>query len=437
MTALVSAVWAREILDSRGRPTVEADVALSDGSCGRASVPSGRSTGTHEATELRDGEPERYRGGGVRRAVENVRQVLGPSIRGMSGADQRSIDDRLREIDGTPTKSHLGANAILAVSLASARAAAAGRGIPLFRHIADLAEVEQPRIPSPMFNIVSGGLHAGDQLDIQDVLVIPTRAPTFAGALEAAVAIHAAVGDRVRAEGHPPLVADEGGWAPRLSLNEDALAWVRDGVRAAGAEARLAVDVAATHFWTKGEGTYRLKAEGRTLPGAEMIGLLVGWVGRFDLALVEDGLGEDDWDGWKRLTRVLGARVEVVGDDLFTTNPERLRRGIEERAANAILIKPNQIGTLSETLDVFRMATAAGLRTIVSARSGETEDPFLADLAVGTAADRIKVGSITRSSRLSKWNQLLRIEETLAGAGGRPAPFDHTGHASGSVSCSC
>ncbi|MDP9370962.1 MAG: phosphopyruvate hydratase [Chloroflexota bacterium] len=407
----------REILDSRGRPTVEADVILGDGTVGRASVPSGASTGRHEAVELRDGDRGRYGGFGVRRAVAHVNEELAPAVAGLDAGDQRAVDARLIERDGTPDKGRLGANAILAVSLAACRAAAAARGRPLYRHIAGLAGVERPTIPLPMVNIISGGLHAGGQLDIQDVLVIPTGARSFAEALERVSAIHAAVGARVRAEGHQPLVADEGGWAPRLPRNEDALAWTQEALGAAGltagADVALAVDVAASHFHEPGSATYRLRADDRLLGADQLTQLLAGWAERYAVVSLEDGLAEDDWDGWRRLTAALGACLQLLGDDIFTTNPARLERGIREGIANAVLVKPNQIGTLTETLDVIRRARAAGYRTVVSARSGETEDSFLADLAAGSAAGQIKVGSVTRSSRLAKWNQLLRIEEEL------------------------
>jgi enolase len=409
----IGRVRGREILDSRGRPTVEADVVLVDRAVGRASVPSGASTGRHEAVELRDGDPKRYAGLGVRAAVSHVNDVLGPAVMGLDATDQHALDARLVELDGTPNKGRLGANALLAVSLAACRAAAVARHVPLYRHIADLAGIQRPLLPLPMVNIISGGLHAGGQIDIQDVLVVPIGASSFAEALEQVAAIYRAVGEHVRAAGHPPLVADEGGWAPRLTRNEDALEWVSDAIRTVGADTALAVDIAASHFFATDASRYRLRADGRDLSSDEMVTLLAGWVDRYPLVSVEDGLAEDDWSGWKRLTQVLGNRLQLLGDDLFTTSPARLRRGIGEQVANAVLVKVNQIGTLSEALEVVSLARAAGYRTVVSARSGETEDDFLADLAVGSAAGQIKVGSVTRSSRLAKWNQLLRIEEEL------------------------
>jgi len=330
---------------------------------------------------------------------------------GIAAADQRAVDTCLRDLDGTPNKQRLGANALLAVSLATCRAAALSRGVPLYRHIADLAGVERPTTPLPMVNMISGGLHAGGQLDIQDVLAIPAGAHSFSQALEHVVAIYLAIGDRVREAHQQPLVADEGGWAPRLSRNEDALRWVHEAIVASHVHAVMAVDIASTHFCTP-EG-YRLAAEDRLLDTTAMIQTVGDWASRYPVVSFEDPLAEDDWTGWERLTETFGSRLQLLGDDLFATNPQRLQRGIEQKVANAILVKVNQIGTLSETLDVIHLAKSAGYRTVVSARSGETEDSFLADLAVGTAAGQIKVGSVTRSSRLSKWNQLLRIEEEL------------------------
>lgn len=410
---LITSIRGREILDSRGRPTVEADVVLADGTVGRASVPSGASTGRHEAVELRDGDPRRYRGLGVRTAVASIDVDIRTAVVGLDAADQHALDRRLVELDGSPGKRRLGANALLAVSLAACRAAAESRRIPLYRHIADLAGVEQPMLPVPMVNMISGGLHAGAQIDIQDVLVIPTHADSFAEALEQACAVHSTLGDRVRASGNQPLVADEGGWAPRLSRNEDALAWVAEAMESSNVEGVPAIDIASTHFFSSEDGMYRLRADDRVLDAAGMVKLLTHWTETYRVASLEDGTAEDDWDGWTLLTETLGSRVQILGDDLFTTNPVRLKRGIEGGIANAVLVKPNQIGTLWETLEVIRLAKTAGYRTVVSARSGETEDAFLADLAVGSAAGQIKVGSVTRSSRLSKWNQLLRIEEEI------------------------
>jgi enolase len=416
----IAAVHAREILDSRGRPTVECDVWLADSTLGRASVPSGASTGAHEAIELRDGDPARYAGLGVLRAVANVREVIGPAVLGIAAADQQRLDQLLVQLDGTPNKSRLGANALLPVSLASCRAAALSAGLPVYRHIAELAGVSRPIIPLPMVNIISGGLHAGGQIEVQDVLVMPVGAETFTRALEWVASIHRATGERVRREGYPPLVADEGGWAPPLENNEQALEWVTDGIVAAGlrpgVDVLLAVDVAATHFFDAANQQYALHREQRRLSGADMVEQLVRWTRSYPLASIEDGLAEDDWGSWQLLARQVGARAQLIGDDLFVTDIKRLERGIQLAAANAVLVKVNQVGTLTEALRVVDRAREVTWRTIVSARSGETEDSLLADLAVGCGAHQIKVGSVTRSSRLAKWNQLLRIEEELPGA---------------------
>ena len=415
--ASISHVVAREILDSRGRPTVECDVTLADGTLGRASVPSGASTGKHEALELRDGDPTWYGGLGVRRAVSNVRDVIGPAVIGISAEDQEQVDRRLIALDGTPDKSRLGANALLAVSLANCRAAARSSGLSLWQHIARLAGVERPTIPLPMVNIVSGGLHAGGQIEIQDVLAIPVGAGSFSQALEWTARVHRATGERVRREGHPPLVADEGGWAPPFVSNEEALQWVTESIAAAdlrpGADIQLAVDVAASHFFDATSGEYVLRREQRRLSSAELVDLMSTWVRNYPLVSIEDALAEDDWTSWQALNERLGSSTQLVGDDLFATSIQRLERGIRDRAANAILVKVNQIGTLTEALGVVTRARSVGWRTVVSARSGETEDAFLADLAVGCGGRQIKVGSVTRSSRMAKWNQLLRIEEQL------------------------
>jgi enolase len=401
---------AREVLDSRGSPTVEADVMLVNGSLGRASVPSGSSAGKNEAIELRDGG-NRYGGDGVLSAVANVTDVLGPGIVGLDAVDQRTVDLRLIELDGTPDKQRLGGNAILAVSMASCQAAAAARGLPLYRHIADLAGVH-PIIPLPMVNIISGRLPPGSLMDIQDVMAIPTEARSFSGALEHAWAIHAAVGDRLQAEGFQPLVADEGGWAPQIP-EEEALSWIADAINDGAAPAAIAIDVAATHFFWPGDGYYHLQADGAVVSARDMVELLKSWVTQTPLVSIEDGLAQDDWRGWRMLTAELGQTLQLIGDDLFTTNLARLNRGIEQHVANAVAVKLSQAGTVTESLAVVARAKASGYRTVVSARAGETEDTFLADFAVGSAAGQIRVGSVTRSSRLAKWNQLLRIEEDL------------------------
>jgi enolase len=407
----IRAVTGREILDSRGRPTVEADVLLASGAIGRASVPSGASTGSHEAVELRDGDGARYRGLGVGRAVANVRGEIAAAAFGLPADDQPALDRALIALDGTPQKARLGANAILAVSLAACRAAAAGRGVPLYRHIADLAGV-RPSIPLPMVNIISGGAHAGHQLNIQDVLAIPLGASSFRAGLECAVAIHARVGDMVLAAGHPPLAADEGGWGPPLRDDREAVEWVTRAIDDEGAAAGIALDIAASDFFDAGSGGYVMRSAAMPLDATGVVSMLAGWVRDYPIVSVEDGLAEDDWTGWAELTASLGA-IQLIGDDLFVTDRQRLERGAAAGIANAVLVKPNQAGTLSEALDVVAAARRLGYRTVVSARSGETEDSFIADLAVGSDAGQIKVGSVTRSSRLAKWNQLLRIEEEL------------------------
>jgi len=405
----IVSLTGREILDSRGRPTVEADVRLADGTVGRASVPSGASTGRHEALELRDGDPSRFRGLGVLRAVANIDGEISSAVRGLRADDQRALDDTLIALDGDPHKRRLGANAALAVSMAACRAAANGRGVPLYRHIADLAGT-QPTIPLPMVNIISGGLHAGRQLDIQDVLAIPLAAASFREALEVAVRIHARVGDMVMAAGFPPLGADEGGWGPPLASDREAIDWVGRAIADEGVSAGIALDIAASHFFGD-DSTYRLSSVG-ALDSAGLTDVLAGWTRDYPIVSIEDGLAEDDWAGWTALTIRLAA-IQLIGDDLFVTDCRRLERGMTQGVANAVLVKPNQAGTLSESFDVVAAARRGGYATIVSARSGETEDSFLADLAVGTGAGQIKVGSVTRSSRLAKWNQLLRIEEEL------------------------
>jgi enolase len=436
----IATVRAREVLDSRGRPTVEAEVVCAGGATGRAIVPSGASTGRHEAVELRDGDPHRYGGLGVRKAVGHVRDLIGPALVGRSVLEQEAIDRLLIELDGTPDKSRLGANAILGASLACAHAAAAVRGMPLWRHL----DTGSARMPVPMVNLISGGRHAGGNLDFQDFLLMPVGARSYPEALEMAVAVHRALGALLTAEGYEGvLVGDEGGFGPRLRSNEEAAAVCVRAIERAGLtpgrDAALALDVASTQFFR--DGRYyprdatpnRLSAEGmfelqdpsgrilgrftptESLSSAEMVELLAGWVERYPILSIEDGLAEDDWEGWRLLTERLGGRVQLIGDDLFTTNPERLRRGIAEKAANAVLVKPNQIGTLTETLAVVEEARAAGYRCVISARSGETEDTTIADLAVGTGAGQIKIGSVARSERLAKYNRLLRIDEELSG----------------------
>jgi enolase len=406
MSLTVRDISAIEILDSRGNPTVMVQVELSDATVASAKVPSGASTGSHEAIELRDGDRGRYGGKGVRQAVDNVRRVLAPALRGTGAEDQSALDRRMIELDGTPDKSRLGANAILGVSCAVARAVALSRTIPLWRH---LAGGRHAVLPVPMVNILSGGLHAGGNFEFQDFLAIPLGFATFAEALEAVAAVHHAAHAVLEKRGYLLTgVADEGGWGPRLPTNETALDVMVEAIERAGPRMAIGIDVAASHFFD--DGKYELRTEGRSLTTDQMIDLLAGWSARYPIVSIEDGLAEDDWAGWQKLTSALGTRVQLIGDDLFVTNASRLERGIRERAANAVLVKMNQIGTLTETFEVIDRARQAGFRAVISARSGETEDDFLADLAVASGAGQIKVGSITRSERLAKYNRLLDIE---------------------------
>jgi enolase len=410
MSQRIRAIRALEVLDSRGNPTVSARVELEDGTAARASVPSGASTGSHEALELRDGDPSRYGGRGVRRAVSNVNEVLAPALRGADASDQAAVDGRMIELDGSADKSRLGANAILAVSCAVARAAAASLEIPLWRH---LAQDRKPVLPVPMVNILSGGLHARGGCEFQDFLIVPRGFASFAEALEAAVAIHRAARAVLDERGLAVTgVADEGGWGPRLATNEAALGILTAAVERAGFTPGLqigfAIDVAATHFFRRGR--YSLHCESRTLDAGEMIDVLSAWVAGYPVCSIEDGLAEDDWDGWKRLTAALGGKVQLIGDDLFVTNLARLERGIASGAANAVLVKMNQAGTVSEALAVAGRAREAGWRAVISARSGETEDSFLADLAIASGAGQIKIGSVRTSERLAKYNRLLEVE---------------------------
>jgi enolase len=407
-------VHAREVLDSRGNPTVEVDVTCAGGASGRAMVPSGASTGRHEAVELRDGDPARFGGKGVRRAVANVNLHLGPRLLGLPATDQRLVDSSLCEMDGTPNKSRMGANAILGVSLACAHTAAATQQLPLWRY---LDREGRARLPLPMVNLISGGLHAGGNLDFQDFLLLPIGAKSYSEALEMTVHVYRALATTLAQHGYEGvLVGDEGGFGPRLASNEQAVELILEAITRAGyapgKDAALALDVAATHFYR--DGRYQLRATAGTTLGAEdVVTLLRKWVDAYPILSIEDGLAEDDWDGWRQLTAALDHRVQLIGDDLFVTNPERLRQGIAAGVANSVLVKVNQIGTLTETLDVLALARSAGYRPVISARSGETEDSTLADLAVATGAGQIKIGSVARSERLAKYNQLLRIEEEL------------------------
>ena len=416
-STLIKAVRGREVLDSRGNPTVEVDVRLRGGAFGRAIVPSGASTGRHEAVELRDGDPTRYEGRGVLRAVAAVNEVIGPALCGdCDAADQASLDARLRELDGTANKANLGANAILGVSLAAAHAAANAADDPLYRY---LGGPDACVLPMPMVNIISGGRHAAGGLDMQDFLVIPIGAETFSEALRMVVAVYRAVG-RVLSQTGPYAygVADEGGYGPPLPCHEDALGLLYDATRLAGyrcardGDIAIGLDVAATEF-AADDGRYVLQAEGRAFSSEELVDLLDHWGKTYPIISIEDGLGEDDWDGWDYLTKKLGGSSQLIGDDLFTTNPERLARGADDGIANAVLVKPNQIGTLTETLQTVALAQERAYLPVISARSGETEDTTIADLAVATGAGQIKIGSITRSERLAKYNRLLRIEDEL------------------------
>ena len=412
----IAEVTAREVLDSRGNPTVEAAVRLVGGATGSAIAPSGASTGSLEALERRDECASRYRGKGVLNAVASVRGEIAARLRGLDAAEQRRVDDALIELDGTPNKSRLGANALLAVSLAVAKAAAVAKDEPLFRHLAELHHgQEAPRLPVPMMNIVNGGAHANNNLDIQEFMVQPVRPGSFREALRCGVEVFHALKEILDARGHATTVGDEGGFAPNLATNADAFALIAEAVEAAGynlgQDVLLAVDCAASEFHE--DAGYVLAGEGETLDDERFRAYLRDLVERFPIASIEDGLDEQDWPGWRLLTADLGERVQLVGDDLFATNTTLLERGIREGVANAILVKPNQIGTLSETFDAIRMAEEAGYRAVVSHRSGETEDSTIADLAVATGAGQIKAGACSRSDRVAKYNRLLRIEEML------------------------
>jgi len=406
-------VHAREILDSRGNPTVEADVVLSSGARGRAAVPSGASTGEHEAAELRDGDPKRYLGKGVQEAVRNVNEVLGPRLEGMPAGDQIAVDAELMETDGTPNKGKLGANAVLAVSLAVARAAAEDVGLPLYRYLGGpMARV----MPVPMMNILNGGAHAGNNVDLQEFMVVPIGADSFPEGLRMGVEVFHHLKQVLAKQGLSTAVGDEGGFAPTLGSNEAALDLIMQAIEGAGfrpgQDIAIALDPAASEFYHEGAYVFR-KSDGSQRSAAELIDLYARWVDRYPIVSIEDGLAEDDWEGWGALTQRLSPRVQLVGDDLFVTNVDRLSRGIAEGIANAILIKLNQIGTLTETLQCIELARGNAYGVVISHRSGETEDTFIADLAVACGAGQIKTGSASRSDRTAKYNQLLRIAEEL------------------------
>jgi len=408
----IKEVRGLEILDSRGNPTVEADVLLASGALGRAAVPSGASTGSREAVELRDGDRERYLGKGVRRAVANVNGEIRAAIVGLDADGQEALDEKLIELDGTENKERLGANAILAVSLAAAKAAAVERGVPLFEHL-----VERPSyvMPVPQMNIINGGVHADNNVDIQEFMILPVGAPSFSESLRYGVEVFHALKKVLKERKLNTAVGDEGGFAPDLGSNEEALQAIATAVDAAGftmgREIYLGLDVASSEFFA--DGRYHLQSEGRRFTSKEFAGFLEDLIARYPIVSIEDGMAENDWDGWSYLSNRMRDRVQLVGDDLFVTNTSILARGIERNIANSILIKPNQIGTLTETLAAISMAESAGYTSVVSHRSGETEDATIADIAVATAATQIKTGSLCRSDRLAKYNQLLRIERLL------------------------
>jgi len=412
--AKIKEIKAREILDSRGNPTVEVDLTLEDGTFARAGIPSGASTGTHEAIELRDGDKSRYLGKGVLKAVGNVNDVIAPAMIGKDPSDYRAIDQAMRDLDGTENKSKLGANAILGVSLAAVKAAAASAGVPLYRW---LGGEEARTLPVPMMNILNGGSHAPNNVDIQEFMIVPAGAPTFREAIRYGAEVFHNLKKVLGEKGYSSSVGDEGGFAPNCQSNEEALSLIITAIERAGyrpgEDIYLALDSAASEFY--GEGGYTLDAEGdfADRPAEDMIAFYEGLLAKYPIISLEDGLAEDDWDGWKQLTAGLGKKIQIVGDDLFVTNPQRLRRGIDEKAANSILIKLNQIGTLSETLDVIEMAGKAGFTCVVSHRSGETCDTSLAILAVACNTGQVKTGSASRSERLAKYNELMRIEQEL------------------------
>jgi enolase len=420
MPATIADIRAREILDSRGNPTVEADVILVSGTMGRAAVPSGASTGEHEANELRDNDKERYGGKGVTLAVQNVNETIAPGLAGADASDQMAIDAALIEMDGTPNKSNLGANAILAVSMACARASAEEFGMPLWRYLGSpMSRV----MPVPMMNILNGGAHATNTVDLQEYMVVPVGAETFADALRMGAEVFHSLKKVLVKRKLSTGVGDEGGFAPDLKNDEEAITVVIEAIEAAGykpgQEIALALDAAASELYKGGKYTFKKSGAG-TKDAAGMVDLYEKWINEYPIVSIEDGLAEDDWDGWKLLTERIGDRCQLVGDDIFVTNTERLARGIENGVGNAILIKLNQIGTVTETLETIELARAAGYHSIISHRSGETEDTFIADLAVGTGAGQIKTGSASRTDRVAKYNQLLRIEEQLGVAAEYP-----------------
>ena len=425
----ISEIYAREVLDSRGNPTVEVEVRLDSGAFGRAIVPSGASTGAHEAVELRDGDKSRYLGKGVLKAVENVNKVIAPELIGWNALDQVAIDRRMIELDGTANKGKLGANAILAVSLAVARAAADALDVPLYAY---LGGFNAKTLPVPMMNILNGGAHADNNVDVQEFMVLPVGAPSFREALRAGAEIFHSLKSVLKSKGLNTAVGDEGGFAPNLRSNEEAITTILEAIEKAGykpgSDVYLGLDVASTEFFK--DGKYHLEGEGKSFTSAEFVELLAGWVEKYPILSIEDGCAEDDWDGWKLLTGRLGGKVQLVGDDLFVTNTSRLASGIERGIANSILVKVNQIGTLTETFDAIEMAKRAGYTAVISHRSGESEDSTIADIAVATNAGQIKTGAPSRTDRVAKYNQLLRIEDRLGSTaqyGGRAAFYNLRG----------
>ncbi|MDI6760337.1 MAG: phosphopyruvate hydratase [Candidatus Brocadiaceae bacterium] len=413
MLTTIKKILAREVLDSRGNPTVEVDVLLEGGALGRAAVPAGASRGAHEAVELRDGDTSRYLGKGVLKAVKNVNEVIGPRLEGWDASCQQAVDEELIRLDGTNNKARLGANALLGVSLATARASARALCLPLHRYVGG---VHTRILPVPLMNILNGGVHADNKLDVQEFMIVPLGAPSFREALRMGSEVFHKLKNILKDKGYSTGLGDEGGFAPKLSSNEEALDLLMEAIAGAGYKAGehlfLALDVAATEFYSKGR--YRFEAGTvKERDAGEMVGFYEGLISRYPVWSIEDGLAEDDWEGWKVLTQTLGHKVQLVGDDLFVTNPQRFSRGIEQGVANAILVKLNQIGTLTETLRTMEVARTHGYGTIISHRSGETEDSIIADIAVGTGAGQIKTGSTSRGERTAKYNQLLRIEEEL------------------------
>ncbi|WP_363796387.1 phosphopyruvate hydratase [Lysobacter firmicutimachus] len=411
----ITQIHAREILDSRGNPTLEAEVTLADGSFGRAMVPSGASTGSKEAIELRDGDKTRYLGKGVRKAVENVNTVIAQALKGMDAGDQAALDKRMIDLDGTENKARLGANALLGVSMANAHALAASKKLPLWK---SLAGDRAPVLPVPMMNIINGGAHADNNVDLQEFMILPVGVSNFAEALRAGAEVFHALKSVLKGRGLSTAVGDEGGFAPDLRSNEEALETILEAIGKAGYKAGedilLGLDVASTEFFDNGK--YHLVGEGKRLTSEQFVDFLANWAAQYPIVTIEDGMAEDDWAGWKLLTEKIGNKVQLVGDDLFVTNPKIFKEGIDQRVANAILIKVNQIGTLTETLEAIAMADAAQYAAVVSHRSGETEDTTIADISVATTATQIKTGSLCRSDRVAKYNQLLRIEEQLGAA---------------------